>query len=166
MSNIEKQTKDAQSVGSADLLTPMQCGIAADRLNEDSNVIARWYDANRETAPALVLKACTNEMAKLRHIAERLKKGMPKCPECGMTLTRNDDVSYQCPDECGYFHEDELRDNVYALESATESARLTKELEVKIVIKLNYSTGSGLPAASCSASVDLMSSNLRWNSRW
>ena len=41
--------------------------------------------------------------------------------------------------------------NVYALESATESARLTKGLEVKIVIKLNYSTGSGLPAASCSA---------------
>ena len=41
--------------------------------------------------------------------------------------------------------------SVYALESATKSASSTKGLEVKIVIKLNYSTGSGLPAASCSA---------------
>ena len=43
------------------------------------------------------------------------------------------------------------RQNVYALESATESARLTKKLEVIIIMKLNYISGSGLPAASCYA---------------
>ena len=43
-----------------------------------------------------------------------------------------------------------ILENVYALESATESARSTKGLKVIIIMKLNYSAVADCPAASCS----------------
>jgi hypothetical protein len=90
------------------LVSHSDAALLTKMLGDEANEIASWHDANRNEIPRMVQQACRNEMTKLRTLADKLKALLPDCPECGARLERYDDQSFECPEECGFFHRDFL----------------------------------------------------------